>query len=429
MASEYQRLIGSLGGGRTARFRPLVWFEDDSPQMNGQALAPQPMKTQKKISFDGPGWGVQAESRFHVRVAIGGVLPANAVILNDEFPLGFIDQFRVSGANPKFNVSGPVQRISAASLSRLQDMWKQAVPTSIRVSRNGGAYQQVLDLGAGFGPYGPGQVAAPTNTINTNTDYDVIVQYVIPFVPLGIREWKPFVFNPNDWDDLRIEWDQNDASGLFDWSNQANVTVTFGAVQGNANVGGAAAAAGLPLIRFSLIELSVEERSKADAAIGAHGIGTKLLRRSFQSLTGVLQSVNPNVLLARLTTNNLPYVRYILKTGNSPAQNPTNGVTSVINNLNDAQILFANPQRKSNAIRTYKDMDSVRDFFQMVHGAPIFKGYMMEDFCASGSLRDAFDTTGLTADDFSIQASVAQGTGALATQIGELIEERVQTLG
>jgi len=75
----------------------------------------------------------------------------------------------------------------------------------------------------------------------------------------------------------------------------------------------------------------------------------------------------------------------------------------------------------------YMDMDSVRDFFQMAHGGPIPAGYMMEDFCASGSLRDAFDVSGLTSDDFTILANVAQGTGALATQVGELMEERVKT--
>lgn len=425
LSTQYQALIGSLGGGRSARFRPLLWFEDDFPQMNGQALAPQNFQTTKKISFDGPGWGVQVECRFHVRVALGGVLPAQAVILNDEFPLGFIDQFKVTGASSRFQKSGDIQRVNASSLFRMLNMWKVSVPTSVRVSRNGGAYQQVLDQGPDFGSNGPGQVAAPTNTINTNTDYDVIVTYVIPLVPIGVREWKSFCYDPNDWSDLRVQTYVNDASGLFDQSNQANVTITFGALQGNANVGGTAAASGAPLIRFSLIELSVADKSNAAAAVKQHAIGTKLLIRTFQSLSQPLQSVNGNVILARLTTQNLPYLRYILKTGNSPAQNPTNGVTSVINNLNDSEIIFANPQRKTTAIRTYKDMDSVRDFFQMVHGAPMYKGYMMEDFCASGSLRDAFDTTGLTSDDFTILASIAQGTGALGTQIGELIEERV----
>lgn len=419
-ATQYQRLVGSLGGGRSARFRPIIWFEDDLIAVPGGVMAPQAFSPQKKITFTGPLWGIQIEARFHVRVAIGGVLPVNAVLLHSEFPLGFIDRLKLHGANSKFQSSDDFHNVNANTLFRSLDMWKAAVPSIVKVSRNGGAFQQVLDQGGT-------QVAAPTNVINTNTDYDVIVTYTLPVVPTGIREWMQFAYNPADWSDLQLTAYLADASGLFDWFNQANVTITFGAIQGNEDVGGTAAAAGSPLLRTSLIELSVADHANAKAAAARGGIGTKLLYRTFQNLSVPLQSANQNVLLARLTTSDLPYIRYILKTGNQPNQAPSNGVAAVIDNLNNSEVLVANPRRKQSAVRTYMDMDSVRDFFQMAHGAPIPTGYMMEDFCASGSLRDAFDVTGLTSDDFTILANVAQGTGALATQIGELMEERVKT--
>jgi len=421
MASQYNRLIASLGGGRSSRFRPIVWFEDDNIPVAAGALTPQTLTPNKKISFTGALWGIQIEVRYHVRVALGGVLPANAVLLHSEFPLGFIDRFRLHGANSKFQTSDDMHNVNGNSLFRLLNMWKAAVPSICKVSINGGAFQQVIDQGGT-------QVAAPTNTINTNTDYDVICTYNLPVVPTGIKEWLQFAYNPQDWNDLSLYCYIADQTGLFDNAIQANVTTTFGAIQGNSDVGGTAAAGGSPLIRFSLIELSVADNANAKAAHARAGIGTKLLYRSFQNLSTPLQSVNQNALLARLTTADLPYIRYVLKTGNSPAAIPSNGVASVIDNLNNSEILFANPRRKNNAVRTYEDMDSVRDFFQMAHGGPVPTGYFMEDFCVSGSLRDAFDVTGLTNDDLVIMASVAKGTGAVATQIGELIEERVRTL-
>lgn len=420
MPSQYERLIASLGGGRSARFRPIIWFEDDNIAVPGQVMTPQAFSPQKKITFAGPLWGIQVEARFHVRVAIGAALPANAVLNHAEFPLGFIDRMKLHGANSKFNTSDDYHNINAGSLFRMQDMWKSAVPSQCRVSRNGGAYAQAIDQGAA-------PPANPSNVINTNTDYDVIVTYNLPVIPVGIREWFQFAYNPEDWTDLQLTCYLADASGLFDNYNQADVAITFGAVQGNDDVGGVAAPAGSPLLRFSLIELSVSDHVNAKAAAAKGGIGTKLLYRTFQSLNATLQQANQNVLLARLTTAQLPYLRYILKTGNSPNQAPSNGVAAVIDNLNNSEIVVANPRRKQTAIRTYMDMDSVREFFQTAHGAPIFPGYLMEDFCASGSLRDAFDVSGLTSDDFTILATVQQGTGALATQIGELIEERVKT--
>lgn len=428
--TQYQKLLSTLGGGRSARFRPIIWFEDDNiPTQAAQTLIPQAFSPQKKITFLGALWGIQIEVRYHVRVAIGGVLPVNAVLLHSEFPLGFVDRFKLNGNNTKFNTSDDFINVNASSLFRILDMFKTAVPSSVRVSRNGGAYQQVLDQGPDFGANGPGQVAAPTNTINTNTDYDVICVYTLPVIPEGVREWLPFAYNPNDWTNLQLTCYLNDASGLFDNYNQANVTITFGAVQGNANVGGAAAAAGSPLIRFSLIELSVSDNANSKAAHAQLAVGTKLLYRSFQAIgaNSVLSQVQNNLLFARLSTSDLPYLRYIIKTGNQPNQAPTAGVASIIDNLNDSEILVANPRRKQSAIRTYMDMDTVRDFHQLAHGAPLYPGYMMEDFCLSGSLRDAFDVTGLTSDDFTILANVAQGTGALATQIGEINEERVKT--
>lgn len=419
-ATQYQRLIASLGGGRSARFRPIIWFEDDAIAVPGQLMAPQAFSPQKKITFTGPLWGLQVESRFHVRVAIGAALPPNAVLLHSEFPLGFIDRLKLHGANSKFQSSDDFHNVNANSLFRALDMWKSSVPSTVRVSRNGGAYQQVLDQGSA-------QVAAPSNVINTNTDYDVIVTYNLPVVPTGIREWMQFAYNPADWSDLQLTCYLADASGLFDWFNQADVTITFGALQGNDDVGGVAAAAGSPLLRFSLIEISVADHANAKAAAARGGIGTKLLYRTFQTIGQQLQQANQNVLLARLTTADLPYLRYILKTGNQPNQNPSNGVAAVIDNLNNSEVVFANPRRKQTAVRTYMDTDGPKDFFQMAHGAPIFTGYMMEDFCVGGSLRDAFDVSGLTSDDFTILANVQQGTGALATQIGELIEERVKT--
>lgn len=418
-ASQYDRLLASLGGGRSPRFRPMIWFEDDYVPVNNGALAPQPMSPNKKITFLGPLWGIQVEARFHVRVAIAGVLPANAVTLHTEFPLGFVDRFKIHGANSKFGTSDDYHNISGNSLFRMLDMWKPAVPSTCKVAKNGGAFAQAIDQG--------GTTAAnPTNTINTNTDYDVVITYNIPVIPVGIREWLSFAYNPDDWKDLQITAYLADASGLFDYYNQADVAITFGAIQGNDDVGGAAAPAGSPLLRYSLIELSVADQANAKKAAQNGGVGTKLLYRSFQSLAATLQQAQQNVLLARLTTSQLPYLRYILKTGNAPNQNPSNGVASVIDNLNNSEIVVANPRRKQAAVRTYMDMDSVREFFQMSHGAPIFTGYNMEDFCASGSLRDAFDVSGLTSDDFTILATVQQGTGALATQIGELIEERVK---
>jgi hypothetical protein len=421
MASQYNRLMATLGGGRSPRFRPIVWFEDDNiPVSGGQLLGPQQFTPNKKITFTGALWGIQIEVRFHVRVAIGGSIASPALTLHSEFPLGFIDRIKLHGANSKFQVSDDLHNINGNSLFRIMNMWKAAVPTTCKVSRNGGAFAQVIDQGGVA-------TTAPTNTATTNTDYDVICVYTLPVVPTGIKEWLQFCYNPSDWSDLAIYAYIADQTGLFDNAIQANVTTTFGAIQGNSDVGGAAAAAGSPLIRFSLIELSVADNANAKAAHQRGGIGTKLLYRTFQNITTPLESVNQNALLARLSTADLPYIRYVLKTGNQPVAVPSNGVASVIDNLNNSEILVANPRRKQSSVRTYMDMDSVRDFFQTAHGGPIPTGYLMEDFCVSGSLRDAFDVSGLTSDDLVIQASVAQGTGALATQIGELVEERVKT--
>ena len=127
-ATQYQRLQASLGGGRSARFRPIIWFEDDLIAVPGQVMTPQAFSPQKKITFTGPLWGIQIEARFHVRVAIAGVLPTNAVLLHSEFPLGFIDRLKLHGANSKFNSSDDFHNVNAGSLFRSLDMWKAAVP-------------------------------------------------------------------------------------------------------------------------------------------------------------------------------------------------------------------------------------------------------------------------------------------------------------
>lgn len=421
--TQHDYLIGSLGGGRTPRFRPVVWFEDDALGVNGGALAPHPFTPKSAFSWKGPLWGIGVQIEFHVRAAYGAALPVNALTLNDEFPTTIVDSIKVHGANSRLKVTDDFHLIPGSSLIRYLDMFKPFQPTSVLVSINGAPYVQQLDNGSA-------PVAKPTFVANTNTDYDVRINFVLPVVPAGIREWLAFCYDPQDWTDLKITLGIGDATALFDNTGQANpAVITFGARQGNNAVGGTAAPAGDGLIRFSLIEVSTEDEAGAPAQNRSLGVGSKLLYRSFQNiLTAISQTVNQNVILAPLTTSELPYIRYILKMGNAPAVNPTNGVANVINNLNDAEINFAIPRRKNSDIRTYMDAFGPKDFHQAARGVTIPKGYLMEDFCVSGSLRDALDTHGLGQNDLTIRANVQQGTGALATQLMQLLEERVLTL-
>lgn len=420
LSSQYARLIAKLGGGSRPRFNPIVWFEDDFPVVNAGAMAPQKVTPQKKITFPGAMWGMQISAQFHSRVAYGAALPAAALVLNDEFPLGFIDRFEVRGSNKRFVMSESFQLLSAATLFRYLNIFRPFFSQVCRVSRNGGAYQQQIGLNAN-------PVAAPTFTANTNTDYDVETDYILPFVPLGIREWIPFLLNPTDWTDLTLNAYVADQTGLFDKTAQANApTITFGALQGTPGVaGGTAAVAGNPLIRISLIPMMFGgSEANARTQHGRYDIGSRLLYRTEQTaITSPLQVNAGNVLLARLTTQNLPYVRFLLKTGSTPVSNPTNGVQSVINSLTDGLLSLILTRRKTTNIRQYQDVVTAKAFAQDLKQSAIPAGYFLEDFCAAGSLFDAVDTNALTSDDLTILANVI---GAAATNIAELLEERVR---
>lgn len=416
----YQKMLASLGGGRTPRFNPIVNFEDVLVAVSGgQLLTPHKETPQKKLNVDSPLWGLHVSAQFHVRVAVGGTPPATALTLNDEFPLGFIDRFELRGSNKFFGNSETFQNINANSLFRMLDMFRKFIPGTCKVSRNAGAYVQQLDNGSN-------PVAAPANTASTNTDYDVIVDHIIPFVPSGVREWLSFLLNPSHWTDLTLNMYMADATGLFDNTVQANApTITFGALQGTPDVtGGTAAPTGSPLLRVSLIPMRFgNSEADAQAKYAAYGIGTKLLYRTFQQITTPVQTNQNGVLLARLTTQDLPYLRFLLKTGKLPATPQSNGVASVINNLTEGLVTLVYPKKNQTQIRLYLDRHTAKDFAQQAHEAITPPGYFLEDFCLAGTLRDAVDTTGLTSDQLTLIANVQNSA---ATSVAELLEERVK---
>lgn len=420
MPNFYEKMIASLGGGRTPRFNPIVNFEDVLVANAAGAVSPHKETPQKKLNVDSPLWGLHVSAQFHVRVAVGATAPATALTLNDEFPLGFIDRFELRGSNKFFGNSETFQNVNANSLYRMLNAFRKYIPGTVKVSRNGGAYVQQLDNGSA-------PVAAPTNTATTNTDYDVIVDHIIPFVPSGIREWLSFLLNPSHWTDLTLNMYVADPTGLFDHTVQANApTITYGALQGTPDVtGGTAASSGSPLLRVSLIPMRFgNSEADAQAKYAQYGIGTKLLYRTFQNLTTPVQSNGNGILLARLTTQDLPYIRFFLKTGSLPTTPQTSGVASVINSLTEGLVTLVYPKKNQTQIRLYLDRHTAKDFSEQAHEALLAPGYFMEDFCMAGTLRDAIDTTGLTSDQLTLIANVANSS---ASSVAELIEERVKS--
>src|SRR6266852_5012939 len=215
------------------------WFEDIAVPVAAGVITPQELLTQKEIRKNKWVWGLLVEAAFHVRAATGAATP---LTYQPEFPLGFIDRFRIEGnhydfgVREFFNMSGPtlVQFVNFFQLR----------PLSAQVSFNAAAAYQAIGPKSGIGI--AGQIAAtnPTIVSSANNDYDVQIAYLVPFVPLGIpvEQQALFMLRGDSWETLNFHCNVADGSGLFD--NKTGTTITFGAFGS-----GTGAVAGNPLIR------------------------------------------------------------------------------------------------------------------------------------------------------------------------------------
>jgi hypothetical protein len=378
------------------------WFEDVAITV---PITPQEYVTQKELRKNKWIWGVLVEAQFHIRAATGAATP---LTYNKEFPLGFIDRWRVEGNRIGFgvreflNASGPTfwQFVNFFSLR----------PQSALVSFNAGAAFQAI--GGPFPIGSPGTVTLPTIVSSTNNDYDVQVAYLLPFVPLGISvdQQALFMIKGDEWETLNFHFAVADSSGLFD--NPTGTTFTFGAFGS-----GVGAVAGTPLVRVHLL--------RPNLGLARNKFSPALVWRTFQqsSFNVTLQGSSlTDGLLARLSVTPNKYLRLIWKTGIKPTSTPTAGVNAVIQGLSDKIITRPKIKVSGKLVRNPIDTFSQKEWYMDTHGAVMPPGYSMYDFCELGDINTFFPTKGLTKDDFTFEGDLI---GA-ANQIGELLEERIE---
>ena len=390
------------------------WFETIQIPQNAGVLTPQEVLPQKELRKNKFLWGLKAVYKFHVRV-VGAA--GNASVLNAEFPLGAIDRLKVDGSSKKFGGVREFLNVSSPSLQQFLNFFTFR-PMSAFVSRNGGKFIQMIGPTAGQGIDGTTNNALPGGPTAgaATTDYDVIIAYLIPFVPLGvpIEQQALFMLKGPDWEVLNVHFFMADQSGLFDV--KANTTITFGAIQGGALQGGAAAPSGNPVINLHLI------RPNLGTARDSASLGRLLLHRTFQPLTSTLQAANLTDGLIARNSVTMKYLRAVVKTGVKPTDAPSNGVGAVIQGLSDGIVTRPKLKKAGVLIRNPIDTFTLKEWYQFAHGSPQPAGYSMFDFCETGDINTYFPADQIkTKDDFTTEGDVT----AAANQIGELLEERI----
>ena len=390
------------------------WFETIQVPNAAGVQTPQELLPQKELRKNKFIWGIKAVAKFHVRV-VGAA--GNASVFNKEFPLGFIDRLKVDGSSKKFGGVREFQNVSAPTLVQFLNGFTFR-PLSAFVAINGGKFIQMIGPTAGTGIDGSTNNALPAGPTAgaSTTDYDCIVAYMIPFVPLGvpIEQQALFMLKGPDWEVLNVHFYVADQSGLFDV--KANTTITFGAIEGGAINGGSSAPAGNPTISIHLM------RPNLGTARDSSALGRLLLHRTFQPLTSTIQAANlTDGLIARLSVT-MKYLRMWAKTGVKPTDTPSNGVGAVIQGLTDGIITRPKLKKAGVLIRNPIATFEAKEWYSFAHGTPTPAGYILYDFCESGDVNTYFPADQIkTKDDFTFEGDVT----AAANQIGEILEERI----
>jgi hypothetical protein len=339
--------------------------------------------------------------------------------------LGFIDRIKVDGSSRKFGGVREFLNVNGPTLWQFLALYPQIGtngafrPPAVFVSRNGGTYVQQFGPNSGTniqGLTGQAIAAGPTAGAAT-TDYDVIMEWIIPFVPLGLQDPSQqalFLLNGPDWEVLNLHVFTSDQSGLFDV--KANTTITYGNVQGTALAGGTAAVSGNPQINIHMI------RPNLGSARNNPNLGNLLLHRTFQNLTTVLQASNlTDSLIARLSVQ-MKYLRNLVKTGVKPTDTPTNGVGGVINGLTDGIITRPKIKKAGIPIRNPLTTAAYKEYYAQANNVNVPFGYILTDFLDHGDANTYFPADKIkTKDDFTFEGDLVSA----ANQIGEVLEERV----
>lgn len=394
----------------------LNFLEDIAVAAPAGVVTPYDLTPQKELPKTRPLWGLLIEYRFHVQV-VGAA--GNASVLNAEFPLGAVDRMRVEGSSRYFP-TGDVYNLQCPTAFKFHNLYRD-YPVAAWVSQAGGTFTHGTGLYKGLQITGDalGTAATGPTAGAATTHYDVIVFYLVPFVPLGITDPNQtalYMLNGPDWNPLILHNLVADQSGLFDV--KANTTITFGALQINAaaTAGGVAAPAGSPLIRLHAIFPNLRRVGLENSP----DLGKRLLVRSFQNVTSTLQAANlADGLIARLTTGKRRYWRSLLKVGSKPTDVPTAGVGGVINTLSDGIITFPLIKRATVRQQVPQDTQIWKEFVKFTSNVQLPLGYYLHDWVAHGNPATAFNVAGLSKDDFTIEGGVVSG----ANQIGELLEE------
>lgn len=388
-----------------------------TPFLAGQALTPGDLQPQKELRKLKGIWGLQVEYSFHVRVVGAGGF---AGVLQPEFPSGAVDRIRVEGASGKFGTIDPYN-VNGPTSFQYHSCFYGATPVYALVSVNGAAYIQALGQGS-TKPANPSAGA-------TTTDYDCMVRYIIPFVPLDVLDplqQAAFLLDGRDWNPLILHLFLGDQSGLFDV--KANGTFTFGAIQGNfpsgpgaAGSGGAVAPTGAPRADVHLIRPNLRRVGLENSRL----IGSRLVVRTFQPITSTLQSaVLTDGLLARLTVtggNKARTLRTLIKTGTKTSDTPTGGVGASFGGLSDSIITQPFYKRAGVRIRQPWTASAMKGYFNQMHQTQQPVGYNTMSFIEHGDTRTAFNTSELSKDEFTVEGALSAIAG---NQIGELMEER-----
>lgn len=404
------------------QLQPAEFFETLSVPQAAGVIVPNELIPQKEIRKNKMIYGLMLNILFHVKV-VGA--SGNASVLNTEFPMGFIDRIKMDGSSRKFGGVREFLNVNFTTLIEFLALYPQIGTNgafrfpSVLVSRNGGTFVQQLGPNAGTSQSGlTGQtIAANPSAGVATTDYDVNMQFIIPFVPLGLQDPAQqalFLLNGPDWEVLNLHLFTADQSGLFDV--KANTTITFGAIQGTSQAGGTAAVSGNPTIQVQMI------RPNLGAARNNPNLGNLLLHRTFQTLTTVLQASNlTDSLIARLSVQ-MKYLRNFVKTGLKPTDTPTNGVGSVINGLTDSIITRPKIKKAGTAIRNPINTGSYKEYYAQSQNVTVPNGYILTDFLDHGDANTYFPADKIkTKDDFTFEGDLT----AASNQIGELLEERV----
>lgn len=404
------------------QLQPSEFFETLLVPVSAGVIVPNELIPQKEIRKNKLVWGITLDISFHVQV-VGAA--GNASVLNFEFPLGFIDRLKIDGSSRKFGGFREFLNVNFPTLIQFLALYPQIGTNGafryprVEVATAGGTFVQQLGPNSGTDTTGlTGKTIAPNPTAGAaTTHYDVRMSVVIPVVPIGLQDPSQqalFLLNGPDWEVLNLHVFNADQSGLFDV--KANTTITFGAIQGTAKIGGTAGPSGNPTIQVGLI------RPNLGSARNNAQLGNLLLHRTFQTLTTVLQASNlTDSLIARLSVQ-MKYLRNFTKTGVKPTDTPTNGVGAVINGLTDGVITRPKIKKAGVPIRNPISTISQKEYYSQNNNVTVPFGYILFDFLDHGDANTYFPADKIkTKDDFTFEGDLTSA----ANQIGELMEERI----